>query len=62
MKIRMLSTAAGPQGVVAADAVVNVPDAKAKELIKLGFAAAAAPEDKATAPWPFGDAVAPAEK
>ena len=57
MKIRMLSTAAGPAGVIADGAVANVPDPKAKELIKLGFAVQAEADAKVNATWPHGDAL-----
>lgn len=54
MKIRMLTPSAGPNGVLDADAVVEVPDDKALELIETHHAVKAGPEDKARHRWPHG--------
>jgi hypothetical protein len=54
MKVRMTTIAAGPKGLVDADQVVELPDAKAGELIETLHAVPAGPDDKVTARWPHG--------
>ena len=44
MKIKMLTTAAGPEGVQIAGQVYDLPDVKAKAFIKAGAALAADPK------------------
>jgi hypothetical protein len=62
MRIRMTAISAGPNGILDADQVVDVPDDKARELIAT-YHAVAAPDDKPTAKWPHGvELSTPAEK
>lgn len=46
MKVRMLTTAASPEGVWAAGQVVDLPEKMAKQLMAGGFAVAVAAEEK----------------
>jgi pyruvate/2-oxoglutarate dehydrogenase complex dihydrolipoamide acyltransferase (E2) component len=52
MRVKMKTTSAGPDGNIAAGAVVELPKDKAEELIKGGWAQSAAADSKITAVLP----------
>lgn len=59
MKVKTTAISAGPRGVLDADRVIELPDAKARELIDADAAVPADPEAKVTGRWPHGADVAP---
>ncbi len=62
MKIRMTAISAGPDGFLDVDRVVEVPDAKALELIDTRHAIPAGPDEKVTGRWPHGFELSAAAK
>ncbi len=67
MKVKLLTTMAGPEGVILAGQIADLDDARARELIARGYAEAVAeaklaapekatrePEEKAIRPSPKG--------
>lgn len=63
MKIKMLKTSAGPQGVMMAGRTYpDVPEDEAKALVEAGAAVSLEPKEKPKAPGPETASVEPAQE